>query len=126
LREGNWLCTNRSAQTPSLYEQFVRSGEERYLFTTREGKPLDPRSVSRQFERAVAKACLPTISVHGLRHTHATIALQAGVHPKVVQERLGHASIAITLDTYSHVIPQLDSGAAALIADAVAVRVKEN
>jgi integrase len=51
-----------------------------------------------------------------LRHTHATLALEAGIHPKVVQERLGHATIAITLDTYSHAIPAMQEDAAAKIA----------
>lgn len=49
---------------------------------------------------------------HDLRHTSATLALQAGVHPKVVSERLGHATIAITLDTYSHVLPDMQRAAA--------------
>ncbi|MBA3619255.1 MAG: tyrosine-type recombinase/integrase [Acidothermales bacterium] len=53
---------------------------------------------------------------HDLRHTHATLALAAGVHPKVVQERLGHSSIAVTLDTYSHAIPALQEDAAARLA----------
>ena len=47
---------------------------------------------------------LPTIRLHDLRHTHATLALQADIHPKVVSERLGHATVSITLDTYSHAI----------------------
>jgi integrase len=59
---------------------------------------------------------LPKIRLHDLRHTHATLALEAGVHPKVVQERLGHATIAITLDTYSHAIPAMQEDAAAKIA----------
>jgi integrase len=50
---------------------------------------------------------------HDLRHAHATLMLAAGVHPKVVSERLAHASIAITLDTYSHVLPELQAAAAA-------------
>ncbi len=54
-----------------------------------------------------------------LRHTHSTLALQAGVHAKVISERLGHASIAITLDTYSHAIPALQEDAATLIAGLV-------
>jgi len=54
--------------------------------------------------RAVKKALLPLIRLHDLRHTHATLALQAGIHPKVVSERLGHATVSITLDTYSHAI----------------------
>ena len=61
----------------------------------------------------------PTID---LRHTHATLALQAGIHPKVVSERLGHATISITLDTYSHAIPAMQEEAAALIAGLVFTR----
>ena len=55
------------------------------------------------FSREVAKIELPAIRLHDLRHTWATLALQAGEHPKVVQERLGHAKVSITLDVYSHV-----------------------
>ena len=55
---------------------------------------------------------IPRIRLHDLRHTHATLLLLAGTHPKVVQERLGHSSIAITLDTYSHVLPGLQEKAA--------------
>ncbi len=54
-----------------------------------------------------------------LRHTHATLALQAGIHPKVVSERLGHATVSITLDTYSHAIPAMQEEEAALIAGLV-------
>ena len=60
--------------------------------------------------------CYPRSRLHDLRHTHATLALQAGIHPKVVSERLGHATIAITLDTYSHAIPAMQEEAATLIA----------
>ncbi len=56
------------------------------------------------------------IRLHDLRHTHATLMLAAGVHPKVVSERLGHASISMTLDIYSHAIPALQESAAALFA----------
>ena len=59
------------------------------------------------FQNQAKDAGVPVIRLHDLRHTHATIALQQGVHPKVVQERLGHRSITVTLDTYSHVIPTL-------------------
>ncbi len=58
------------------------------------------------------KAGLPHIRLHDLRHTHATLLLSAGVHPKIVSERLGHSSIKITLDTYSHVLPGLQEAAA--------------
>jgi len=79
----------------------------------------DPESVTRYFRQAVAKSMLPPIRLHDLRHTHATLALQAGIHPKVVSERLGHATISITLDTYSHAIPAMQEEAAALIAELV-------
>ena len=83
------------------------------------GEPLDPEDVTRYFRQAVKKAMLPKIRLHDLRHTHATLALQAGVHPKVVSERLGHATVSITLDTYSHAIPAMHEEAAALIAGLV-------
>ena len=68
------------------------------------------------FERHVRRLGLPRIRLHDLRHTHATMALAAGVHPRVVQERLGHASISVTLDTYSHSVPGLQEEAASKIA----------
>ncbi len=65
-----------------------------------------------QVKRIIRKAGLNHIRVHDLRHTHATLMLKAGVHPKIISERLGHASIGITLDTYSHVLPGLQEAAA--------------
>jgi integrase len=69
--------------------------------------------------RHVRSLGLPRIRFHDLRHTHASIALQASVHPKVVQERLGHSSVKLTLDTYAHVIPPMHWDAAARIASIV-------
>ncbi len=89
------------------------------VFTTENGSALDPEAVSRYWRQAVKKALLPEIRLHDLRHTHATLALQAGIHPKVVSERLGHATVSITLDTYSHAIPAMQEEAAALIAGLV-------
>ena len=86
------------------------------VFTREDGRPLHPREVTRAFTRHVLAAGLPIIRLHDLRHTHATLALAAGVHPKVVQERLGHANIAITLDTYSHAVPALEEQAAHTVA----------
>ncbi len=90
-----------------------------HLFTKEDGTALDPETITREFRRAVKKAMLPQIRLHDLRHTHATLALQAGIHPKVVSERLGHATVSITLDTYSHAIPAMQEEAAALIAGLV-------
>ncbi len=97
-------------------ELWIDSG---LVFTAENGEALDPESVSRYWRQAVKKAMLPQIRLHDLRHTHATLALQAGIHPKVVSERLGHATVSITLDTYSHAIPAMQEEAAALIAGLV-------
>jgi integrase len=70
----------------------------------------------------LTRSLRPTIRRHDLRRTHATPALPAGVHPKVVSERLGHATVAITLDTYSHAIPAMQEEAAARIAELVFAR----
>jgi len=94
-------------------EAWVETG---LVFTVENGAALDPESVSRYWRQAVEQSLLPQIRLHDLRHTHATLALQAGIHPKVVSERLGHATISITLDTYSHAIPAMQEEAAALIA----------
>jgi integrase len=85
------------------------------VFTRENGAGLHPHTVSQAFERAVARADVRVIRFHDLRHTHATLMLGAGVHPKVVQERLGHASIQITIDTYSHVMPGMQADAAAKV-----------
>jgi integrase len=89
------------------------------VFTKENGEALHPEDVTRYFRQAVKKSMLPTIRLHDLRHTHATLALRAGIHPKVVSERLGHATVSITLDTYSHAIPAMQEEAAALIAGLV-------
>jgi integrase len=65
-----------------------------------DGKPRSPRAFTKEFTRLAAKADIPPITFHGLRHSHATQLLQAGVHPKVAQERLGHSTIATTMDLY--------------------------
>jgi integrase len=86
-----------------------------FVFTREDGTPVHPMSVSQSFEWAAKRAGIPAIRFHDLRHTSATLALVAGIHPKVVQERLGHANISITLDTYSHVTPNMQQDAAAKV-----------
>jgi integrase len=66
---------------------------------------------ARSFKPLLKRAKLPNIRFHDLRHTFATLMLQNGEHPKVVQEMLGHATIAITMDTYSHVLPNMQRDA---------------
>ncbi|WAM35592.1 tyrosine-type recombinase/integrase [Caldicellulosiruptor acetigenus] len=73
------------------------------VFVTTQGTPIDPRNFERKFKQLLKKANLPNIRLHDLRHTVATLLLQQNVHPKIVQEILGHRDISTTLDIYSHV-----------------------
>lgn len=82
------------------------------IFTKVDGSPLHPERFSREFDRRVIRYCLPRITPHGLRHSWATLALENGVPAKVVQERLGHSNIVITLQTYSHVSETMHDDAA--------------
>ena len=86
---------------------------EGWVFTTAVGTPYHPKSFYNQFKALLAKAGLPKdITIHALRHTYATLLLEAGEHPKVVQELLGHSSVVVTLDTYFKVMPGLKERAA--------------
>jgi integrase len=113
-----------------LREHRTRALEERMLvgpafddrglvFHHPDGSCLKPDAVSAAFVRRVRAAGLPRLTLKGLRHTWATLALERGIHPRVVQERLGHSTIAITLGIYSHVAPTLHDEAAQLVADLV-------
>lgn len=89
------------------------------VFAGPTGEPLYPEGVTRSFAAEAKRLGLPSIPLHGLRHTWATVALAAGIHPKVVQERLGHANVGITLNIYSHVAPVMHDDAAQAVADLV-------
>jgi integrase len=93
--------------------------ESGLVITREDGSPVHPTILSKQFAARVHRAGLPPIRFHDLRHGYATLALAAGTHPKVVQEQLGHASITMTLDTYSSVLPGLAGRAAEAIGSAV-------
>jgi len=82
-----------------------------FVFCRPDGNPLDPGTVRQIFRRILCRAGLRRIRFHDLRHSHATLMLVSGVYPKVVQERQGHGSVAITLDTYSHVLPGMQEAA---------------
>jgi integrase len=83
------------------------------------GFPLKSDYVRRQFYRALADAGLPRVRFHDLRHTCATLLLQQRVNPKIVSELLGHATVSITLDLYSHVLPDMQQEAADAMASAL-------
>jgi len=115
-------CSQKA--TEALRSHRVRQNEERLkvgslrqdsglVFPTTTGTTMSCTNLlGRHFKPLLERAGLPTIRLHDLRHTCATILLMAGKHPKYVQELLGHASISITLDTYSHVIEGMDGGLA--------------
>jgi len=83
------------------------------IIRQQDGSPMLPDSMSRKWRRFLESNKLPKIRLHDLRHTNATTLIQAGVNPRVVQQRLGHSDVNITLNTYTHVLPQMDVDAAA-------------
>ncbi|GAA2690559.1 MULTISPECIES: tyrosine-type recombinase/integrase [Actinosynnema] len=82
------------------------------VFCWETGKPIYPDTLTERFNRLVDLAGVPQIRLHDVRHSYATIALRSGVHPKIVSSRLGHSTVAFTLDTYSADVPDLDRQAA--------------
>ena len=90
-----------------------------FINTWPDGRPIVTEYVGKQFKKFVEENGLPVIRFHDLRHSHATELLKAGVNPKIVSERLGHSSIRITLDTYSHVVPTLQKDAAEIAANGI-------
>ncbi|NCP86665.1 MAG: hypothetical protein CO094_00685 [Anaerolineae bacterium CG_4_9_14_3_um_filter_57_17] len=101
----------------SVFKQLAKEKwkENNLVFPSEVGTPMEPTNVIRRFKDLLKNAELPNIRFRDLRHTHATLLLLRGVHPKVVSERLGHADITTTLRIYSHVIPTMQEGAASTI-----------
>lgn len=86
--------------------------DESLIFSDIEGKPFRPNTITRAWTTQANKCGLSPIRFHDARHTHASLMLKQGIHPKVVQERLGHSSIQMTIDTYSHIAPGIQEAAA--------------
>ncbi len=107
------LYAHRARQAQEREEAGDRWQETGYVFTTTIGTPLDPRNVAEEFHKILATSGLARIRLHDLRHTAATLLLAQGVHPRVVMDLLGHSQIAVTMNTYSHVVPELRKEAAA-------------
>jgi hypothetical protein len=97
-------------------ERALVGGSTDLLFVSRTGQPLHPDTITALFHKHVAAAGLPRIRLHDVRHSYATAALKAGVPAKIISERLGHASVALTLQVYSHVLPGMDRDAADTVA----------
>ena len=101
----------RSLQTAGLAAVGI-ANDEGWVFTDGEGNTIHPHAVYESFKRIVRNAGVPAMRFHDLRHTHGSLLLKEGIPVKVVSERLGHAHIAHTLQTYQHVLPGMQAAAA--------------
>ncbi len=107
------LGAHRVNQARERLQRGMGYQDDGLVFCTAQGTPLDLPGVTRRHFHPILKAAgLERIRVYDLRHTCATLLLAAGEHPKIVSERLGHASVTLTLDTYSHVLPDMQESAA--------------
>lgn len=118
LDEGTIVVLRAHQQRQREESSLLGSGYKRLdlVFAKPDGQPLNPDYFSQVFDRSVIKFGLPKIRLHDLRHTHATLGLAAGVPPKIMSDRLGHATVSFTLDVYTHAVPGLDAEAARKVA----------
>jgi integrase len=107
------LRRHRLRQAEDLLRLGCRQTEDTHVCLRGAGEPWTPRLFILEFIMLIRNSGLPRVRLHDLRHSHATHLLQTNIHPKIVQERLGHGSIRMTLDLYSHVLPGLQEQAAA-------------
>lgn len=114
------LREHRQAQLEHRMMLGPGHSDQDLVFSTALGTPIEPSNLRRTWLRIVKEAGLGQLRFHDLRHAHATLMLQQGVHPKIVSERLGHSGVGITLNTYSHVLPGLQEQAAAQFDQALA------
>jgi integrase len=124
------LRNHRVQQAEAVLKLGIRLSENNFVVAHADASPFQPRSLTHAFQLFLAKHKLPRVRLHDLRHSHATAMLKNKVHPKVVQERLGHSTIAITMDIYSHVLEGMQEDAAetvdAVLRAALIKRRKEN
>jgi len=114
------LRAHRKRQLEEMMQKAGLWQDYGLVFPSNVGTPLSHRNVVRSFKAVLHRAGLPSsVRLYDLRHTCATLLLSRNVHPKYVQELLGHASIALTLDTYSHVLPSMKSGTASAMEEAL-------
>jgi integrase len=107
------LRRHRIQQAEQLLRIGVALTDDHHVYAKADGEPGHPTFLTRLFKQFMRDHKLPQIRFHDLRHSHATHMLAAGIHPKVAQERLGHSSIAVTMDTYSHALPNMQADAVA-------------
>lgn len=118
------LKAHRARQAEEQLRLGIRPDADSFVVAQYDGAPIQPRSLTHEWVRVLSKTTLPRIRFHDLRHTHASQMLAAGVHPKIASERLGHSTIGITLDLYSHVMPGMQADAAEQVDAAIRRAVK--
>jgi len=113
------LKAHRAAQRREKHLLGEGYRDQGLVFARENGEPIHPDYFSQTFDRTVKRLKLPKIRLHDLRHTHATLGLAAGIHVKVISDRLGHATTSFTQDIYMHAIPAIEDNAADQIADLI-------
>jgi integrase len=111
------LKSHKSRQNQEKLKAGAAYNDLGLVFCTELGQPIDPRNLTRTFNRLLERAGIPKATLHSMRHSYATRLLEMNEHPKVVQELMGHSQISMTLDTYSHVMPEIKQAAAAKLDD---------
>ena len=109
------LRQHRARQAEEKLRLGAGYGDRGLVFAQEDGRPIDPRTMNRYFTQALKRSGLPAIRLHDARHTYATWMLQTGVPMKVVSDQLGHSSITMTADVYSHVTREVAQQAAATL-----------
>src|SRR5262245_59708135 len=105
------LRQHRVPQAEGLLRVGIRKSKRQHVTSQEDGEPLQPVSLTHAWVREIGRAGLKRIRLHATRHSHASVMLANNIHPKIVQERLGHSSIVVTLDIYSDVAPNLQADA---------------
>jgi integrase len=112
------LRKHRARQEAELRLLGARVTRDSFVYAREDGAPIQPDSLTSIWDRW-SEGRKPRVRFHDLRHAHATHMLASGVHPRIAQERLGHSSVAITMDIYSHVLPGMQADAAKKVGDAL-------
>jgi len=119
------LRRHKLRQAEELLKLGIRQDESAFVYAQEDGSPIQPRSLTHAWMKAIGGSELPRIRVHDLRHAHATHLLASGVHPKVASERLGHSRVGVTLDLYSHVLPGMQEDAASRVDEALRLAIEK-
>ena len=120
------LRLHRVQQAQDMLKLGTRLTDENFVAAFADGSPMQPTFITHEWVRVIRATSLPRVRFHDLRHAHATHMLSSGIHPKVASERLGHSKVGITLDLYSHVLPDMQEDAAAKMDVALKAAQKRN